>query len=104
VTLNNWVAFRLSGDDKAERRLLVVPSEVFDLQVHLSVLSPLGAALVGVEVGSPISYVDLEGEPRLAILEAVGPDDLFRRKGLEVALCIVALLAVWIALARYFWP
>jgi regulator of nucleoside diphosphate kinase len=103
VTLNNWVKFRISGDEnRTECRLLVAPEEVLNFEVHLSVLSPLGAALVGLEVGSRISYVDLEGEPRLATVEAIGADNFMGRKGLEVGLCTILLLATWLALAFYF--
>lgn len=103
VTLNNWVTFRVGGNENTkECRLLVSPDDVFDSEVHLSVLSPLGAALVGMEVGSSISYVDLEGEPHLANVEAVGPDNFIGRKGIEVGLCTIVLLAAWLALALYF--
>ena len=73
-----------------------------NLEIHLSILSPLGAALVGLAVGSSISYVDLEGEKRLAVVEAVGAEEQMGGKGLEVVLCTVFLLAAWLALAFYF--
>ena len=100
VTLNNWVTFR-DEENNTERRLLVTPKDFWDLDVHLSVLSPLGAALVGMQAGSSVPYVDLEGAPRLATVELVGADKFLKRKGLEVGLCTLALLTVWLALACY---
>lgn len=100
VTLNNWVTFR-DAENNTERRLLVVPNDFWDLDVHLSVLSPLGAALVGMQIGSSVPYVDLEGAPRLATVDAVGPDNFLKRKGLEVGLCTIALLTAWFAVAFY---
>ncbi|MDO8293305.1 MAG: GreA/GreB family elongation factor [Gallionella sp.] len=100
VTLNNWVTFR-DEENNTERRLLVLPTDFRDFDVHLSVLSPLGAALVGMQAGSSVSYVDLEGAPRVAKIEAIGADNFFKKKGLEVGLCTLALLAVWFALAYY---
>jgi transcription elongation GreA/GreB family factor len=98
--LNNWVTFR-DGENNAERRLLVAPKDFWDLDVHLSILSPLGAALVGMQIGSTVPYVDLEGAPRLVTVESVGADNFLRRKGLEVGLCTLALLTVWLVLAFY---
>jgi regulator of nucleoside diphosphate kinase len=100
VNLNNWVTFR-DGENNAERRLLVAPKDFWDLDVHLSILSPLGAALVGMQIGSTVPYVDLEGAPRLVTVESVGADNFLRRKGLEVGLCTLALLTVWLVLAFY---
>jgi hypothetical protein len=51
------------------------------------------------QVGSSISYVDLEGEPQLATVEAIGADNFIGRKGIEVGLCTIVLLAAWLALA-----
>jgi regulator of nucleoside diphosphate kinase len=98
VILNSWVTFR-DEENNTERRLLVFPKDCQNFEVHLSVLSPLGAALVGMPIGSSVSYVDLEGASRLAIIEAVGADNLLRKKGLEVGLCTLALLTAWLALA-----
>lgn len=100
VTLNNWVTFR-DEENNTERRLLVFPKDFQDFDVHLSVLSPLGAALVGMQIGCSVSYVDLEGASRLAIIEAVGTDNFLRKKGLEVGLCTMALLTAWLGLAFY---
>lgn len=100
VTLNNWVMFR-DEENNTERRLLVVPKDFRDFDVHLSILSPLGAALIGMQTGSSVPYVDLEGASRLATVEAVGADNFLKRKGLEVGLCTMALLTAWLALASY---
>jgi transcription elongation GreA/GreB family factor len=103
VTLNNWVTVR-DEENITHRRLLVVPQHVWDLNCHLSVLSPLGAALVGIRSGSSVTYVDLEGVSRVMTVEAVGSDNSFIKKSLAVALCTVALLLCWLALAFHSLP
>jgi hypothetical protein len=53
------------------------------------------------QTGSTVPYVDLEGARRLAKVETVGADNFLSRKGLEVGLCTLALLTVWLVLAFY---
>ena len=72
-----------------ESRLLVFPDDFRNFETHLSVLSPLGAALVGLGVGSRMPFVDLDGELRLVTVEAIGADNFTGRKEIEVTICTI---------------
>lgn len=103
VTLNSWVTFNLSHENNTtECRLLVSPDDVFSHETNLSVLSPLGAALIGAEVGHSISYADLEGVSRQATVQAVGVPNRDYRIEVEVGLCTIIILAAWSGLALRF--
>lgn len=56
VTMNSRVKFRdlTSGEERV--RTLVFPSQVTDSASQLSVLAPVGAALLGLKVGSTIHW------------------------------------------------
>lgn len=71
VTLNGWVTYRIDGSWLPEARLLVCPQDYRLAAVHLSVLSPLGAALIGLRVGSRIGYCSIAGVPHTAVVEAL---------------------------------
>ena len=102
VGVNNWVTFRVSDKSGIECRLLVFPDDFRNSETHLSILSPLGAALVGLGVGSRMPFVDLDGELRLVTVEAIGTDNFTGRKEIEVTICTILLLAAWLALACLF--
>ena len=72
VTLDRWVAFRPDRGWRPERRLLVCPQDYQLAELHLSVLSPLGAALIGLRVGSEIAYRSIEGVRHVASVESLG--------------------------------
>jgi regulator of nucleoside diphosphate kinase len=102
VGVNSWVKFRVGDKNGMESRLLVFPDDFRNSETHLSVLSPLGAALVGLGVGSRMPFVDLDGELRLVTVEAIGADNFTGRKEIEVTICTILLLAAWLALACLF--
>ncbi len=52
VRLDEWVTFRADEDGPLESRMLVLPDNFRSSTVHLSVLSPLGAALLGLQAGA----------------------------------------------------
>jgi len=58
VTLNSWVMYAVDWD-APETRLLVHPEDYASSALHLSVLSPLGAALIGIRVGDRMPFVGL---------------------------------------------
>lgn len=72
VALDRWVAFRPDRGWRPERRLLVCPQDYQLAELHLSVLSPLGAALIGLRVGNEIPYRSIEGVRHLATVESLG--------------------------------
>jgi regulator of nucleoside diphosphate kinase len=104
VGVNNWVSFRVTDKTARECRLLVFPDDFRNAETHLSILSPLGAALIGLRVGSRMPYVDLDGELRLVTVEAIGVDNFNGRPEIAVAICTALLLAAWLALAVFFRP
>jgi regulator of nucleoside diphosphate kinase len=71
VALNCRVVFHLAGDPAIQARLLVHPHTLLCPNTELSVLSPVGAALMGLRVGDCMSFVE-HGERREIVVEAVG--------------------------------
>ena len=72
VTLNRTVTYRFDLGWKPECRLLVCPEDYRDPAVHLSVMSPLGVALLGLRVGERFPYRTIDGLFHIAIVEGVG--------------------------------
>jgi len=71
VELNRTVAFRSDLGWPRECRLLVCPEDYRDAAVHLSVLSPLGVALLGLRIGARIPYRTLDRQFHIATVEGV---------------------------------
>lgn len=78
VVLNDWVTFRRDWGWPPESRLLVCPEQYRSARLHLSVLSPLGAALIGLRIGGRIPYSSIEGVPHVAMVESLDPPILMR--------------------------
>lgn len=73
VRLGSWVEYRdqLTG---RTRRVQVTPPDAADIdECRLSVLSPVGAALIGLAAGDTFGWTGPDGRPRLITIEAVGP-------------------------------
>ncbi len=60
VSLGKCVAFRVDADPP-ESRVLVLPQDYRRSERHISVLSPVGAALLGLRVGDRMPFVGIEG-------------------------------------------
>ena len=74
VTMRSQVVFvdRASGERHAVR--LVYPREADMEQHQVSILTPIGAALIGMRVGNSIDWPNRQGERReLEIVEVVQP-------------------------------
>ena len=69
VRLDDWVTFRADENEPLESRILVLPDNLRNSTLHLSVLSPLGAALIGLHAGSRIRYVGFDGVPHITMVE-----------------------------------
>ncbi|MEH2920747.1 nucleoside diphosphate kinase regulator [Samsonia erythrinae] len=70
VTMNSRVRFRDLNTNEEHIRTLVYPSAVKDSQAPLSVMAPLGAALLGMHVGNAIAWQLPNGEEtRIEVLE-----------------------------------
>ena len=59
--LNEWVTYRIDGNKRTESKILVCPEEFISAEVNLSVLSPLGAAVLGMRVGDCMKFFSNRG-------------------------------------------
>lgn len=73
VRLDGWVTFRADEGQPLESRVLVLPEKFRTGQLHVSVLSPLGAALVGLHAGSSMPYAGIDGVPHIVTVESLDP-------------------------------
>ena len=71
VRLNEWVTYRVDGDRQPKSKILVCPDELRNGQIELSVLSPLGAAVLGMSIGQRMKVFSLEGGLHSVIVEDV---------------------------------
>ena len=56
VTMNSRVKFRNLSDGEVRVRTLVYPAKMTDSNTQLSVMAPVGAALLGLRVGDSIHW------------------------------------------------
>ena len=73
VWVNQWVTYRIDGSGLSESRVLVYPEELRNDQMELSVLSPLGAAILGLSIGHRMKFLSIEGGVHFVIVEDVVP-------------------------------
>ncbi|NIY47441.1 nucleoside diphosphate kinase regulator [Cedecea colo] len=57
VTMNSRVKFRDLSSGEEHVRTLVYPANLTDSDTHLSVMAPVGAALLGLRIGDTINWV-----------------------------------------------
>lgn len=70
VTMNSRVKFRDLSNDETYVRTLVYPTSLKDSENELSVMAPVGAALLGLRVGNTIHWTLPGGnETQLEVLE-----------------------------------
>ena len=69
VTMNSKVRFRDLGSGERESHTLVYPAEANIDEAKLSVLAPLGAALLGAKVGAVVECATPGGVRRLKVEE-----------------------------------
>ncbi|NOJ46534.1 GreA/GreB family elongation factor [Bradyrhizobium archetypum] len=80
VTMGSWVTFWTTWGFLRETRQLVYPEDYTSEQAQLAVMSPLGAALVGLKVGSEIPFLTA-GRTNVVRIERVSrgdPNDVVR--------------------------
>jgi regulator of nucleoside diphosphate kinase len=80
VTMGSWVTFWITWDFPRETRRLVYPEDYTSERTQVPVMSPLGAALVGLKVGSEIPYFNA-GRTNFVRIEGVSrgdPNDVVR--------------------------
>jgi regulator of nucleoside diphosphate kinase len=56
VTMGSWVTFWINWGLPRETRQLVYPEDCTTERTQISVISPLGAALIGLKIGSEIPF------------------------------------------------
>jgi regulator of nucleoside diphosphate kinase len=80
VTMGSWVTFRTNWGFPREKRQLVYPEDYTSEPTQIPVMSPLGAALVGLKVGSEIPFFTA-GRTNVVRIESVSrgdPNDVLR--------------------------
>ena len=80
VTMGSWVTFWISCGFARETRQLVYPEDYASERTQIPVMSPLGAALVGLKVGSEIPFFTA-GRTNVVMIERVSrgdPNDVVR--------------------------
>jgi regulator of nucleoside diphosphate kinase len=80
VTMGSWVTFWITWGFPPQTRQLVYPEDYTSERTQIPVMSPLGAALVGLKVGSEIPFF-ASGRTSLVTIERVsrrGPNDVVR--------------------------
>ncbi|MGR5210957.1 nucleoside diphosphate kinase regulator [Vibrio rotiferianus] len=56
VTMNSKVTFQFLGEEEQIQKVLVYPNQAKDSS-HISILAPIGMALIGLSVGQRIDWV-----------------------------------------------
>lgn len=69
--LNEWVTYRIDDNKQTESKILVCPEEFRRAELNLSVLSPLGVAVLGMRVGNCMKFFSAEGECHFVTVESV---------------------------------
>ncbi|HVY56898.1 MAG TPA: GreA/GreB family elongation factor [Xanthobacteraceae bacterium] len=72
VRLDRWVTYRVDWGQPSESRRLVSPDDHRNPAAHLSVLSPLGTALLGLRIGVRMPYGTRSGL-HVATAESLDP-------------------------------
>lgn len=86
VTMNSRVIFRIGPDGGRRRRILVYPEDYMANEqhdAHVSVLAPVGAALLGLRVGSFMEYEAFNGRRRFVTVDGLAyqPEAAARQGG-----------------------
>jgi transcription elongation GreA/GreB family factor len=63
VTMGSRILFRVDGQDRTECRTLVYPQEYHPSGQYVSILSPVGVALLGLKPGDHMPFRDLQAAP-----------------------------------------
>lgn len=80
VSMHSTVRYRDDASGAVRTATLVYPGEEGSDPGFISILSPVGAALIGISVGQSIGYEDASGEERrLSVLEILFQPEAQRR-------------------------
>lgn len=75
VTMGSTVEFVVQKTGERRTVKLVYPKDADIAEGRLSILTPVGAGLIGLRVGQSISWPDRSGEERLLTIESVTRPD-----------------------------
>jgi regulator of nucleoside diphosphate kinase len=74
VTLNTFVTYRMAGDDTPDKRMLIHPDDRMWPPAELSILTPVGLALLGLRAGYRMPVIGSDGSPDGCVeVDSVGP-------------------------------
>jgi regulator of nucleoside diphosphate kinase len=86
VTMGSRVEYRKEGEDSSQIVTLSYPGEQEFLDDAISVLTPTGAALLGLAAGQSICYAGADGNPvTITIIRVVGQPETNGRRHLKSA-------------------
>lgn len=71
VTMNSTVRFKVSSSDKEFCLTLVYPKDMKDPKETVSVLAPVGSALLGLSIGSEIQWPTPGGKPNIVHIDEI---------------------------------
>jgi regulator of nucleoside diphosphate kinase len=71
VTMGSWVKYRIDWGFPAAVKRLVYPEDYKSRRNEISVLSPLGVALLGLRAGSRMLFQDPDGTTHVVSVESV---------------------------------
>jgi len=69
ITMNSTARVRIEQSGEEKLLTLVYPNQADGTAGHVSVLAPVGAALLGLAEGQSIDWPTLAGQTRLTVLE-----------------------------------
>lgn len=72
IALDTFVTYRIAGEGKREKRMLIHPDDRMWPPAEVSVLTPVGLSLLGLRVGDRMPLLGSDESLHLCI-EAVGP-------------------------------
>jgi regulator of nucleoside diphosphate kinase len=75
VTFGSRVAFRDDASGKVQTVVLVLPQDADIARRRVSVLTPIGAALIGLATGASITWTTRDGETRQLTVLEVSPEE-----------------------------
>lgn len=71
VTMNSRIVFRTTSNTGPRSAVMVYPEDYHPTGQHVSVMSPLGAAMLGIRAGERMPFTDLQGNRFSVAVEEV---------------------------------
>ena len=71
VTMNTKFVFKNLTDNKEQEATIVYPGEANSNEGKISILAPLGAALIGLKIGQGITWAFPDGKSRKLVIDRI---------------------------------